>query len=868
MADNNKIQIELSAIDRNLKTVFAQAEATMLSFNATADKVTGTWNKLGAMVGTVTALLAGGEMFGSIVEKTKEVADEVKRLKEAFGISAEEASVLRIALDDTFVTADQLTLAASKLTKQIVSNEEAFKQLGVSTRDSNGNFRPTIDILTDVNSKLLQFKEGTDRNIEGVKIYGKGWEEARQTLKLTTEALTEAKDRAAELHLIFGEEGLQQVKDYKSAMKDLDDVTESLKVQIGRELLPELTKLSVWFGKEATENIPGFIEGMHTVVGSFVVLSMNANQLCVSLNNVLYYLSGGPLGDAGKFFEDTNKQLEKQIADQKKWLQTLANSEVGLDADGNRKVAKKNAGSGTLNSSGGLGKEGDWNAANNKYIEYLKAFEEKKAAIIKAGADLQLAINKSAYEWGLTDLRTYLATEYDLTKQSLAAELAAKQTEFDNAQKAVSNITPVVGSKGESRPDKDAEHYNAALQKREVAEKALIETKSKLALLDQKYADDVLKAIDDQSRGYQEISIQLMEMQGQIVEAAKAQSNLDAKSREQLRIWLEAKIGTEGAQEALDAKVLMGELKIRDAILARTQATYQAAEAIAQMNGDWDKSLQVQIDLLKVERQRMANHGSTPEELQLKDMEIADKEQQKTPWGAFESGMQHARARMAAEGPLMLQIGEQLSGKLSDELSTAFDGLINGTKTASEAFGDMARSMLSWLEQLILKQLIFNAIGQGSSTDAKGVVTAGTGLMGMLNLATGGQVPGWSPSPTADNIPTWLTAREFVQPVASVDYYGVDFMEAIRRRLIPRNIASILAGMPKSGIPSGYRLAQGGQVPGQPPSTTVNTGDTQLHVINVLDKNLVGDFVKTHAGETAIINMIRRNGAAIKKVLS
>ena len=42
---------------------------------------------------------------------------------------------------------------------------------------------------------------------------------------------------------------------------------------------------------------------------------------------------------------------------------------------------------------------------------------------------------------------------------------------------------------------------------------------------------------------------------------------------------------------------------------------------------------------------------------------------------------------------------------------------------------------------------------------------------------------------TADNIPAWLTAREFVHPVDSVDYYGLAFMEAVRRRLFPRDLA-------------------------------------------------------------------------------
>lgn len=56
-----------------------------------------------------------------------------------------------------------------------------------------------------------------------------------------------------------------------------------------------------------------------------------------------------------------------------------------------------------------------------------------------------------------------------------------------------------------------------------------------------------------------------------------------------------------------------------------------------------------------------------------------------------------------------------------------------------------------------------------------------------LKLASGGRVPGSSPHARADNIPAMLTAGEWVQPVASVQHYGPQFMEAIRTRKLPKS---------------------------------------------------------------------------------
>lgn len=61
-------------------------------------------------------------------------------------------------------------------------------------------------------------------------------------------------------------------------------------------------------------------------------------------------------------------------------------------------------------------------------------------------------------------------------------------------------------------------------------------------------------------------------------------------------------------------------------------------------------------------------------------------------------------------------------------------------------------------------------------------------------FAVGGQVQGSSPHDRADNIPAWLTANEFVQPVDSVRHYGVDFMESVRTKRFPKDAAAFAEG--------------------------------------------------------------------------
>jgi uncharacterized protein YukE len=58
-----------------------------------------------------------------------------------------------------------------------------------------------------------------------------------------------------------------------------------------------------------------------------------------------------------------------------------------------------------------------------------------------------------------------------------------------------------------------------------------------------------------------------------------------------------------------------------------------------------------------------------------------------------------------------------------------------------------------------------------------------------VKRAAGGPIPGWSPSPVADNIPVWATAGEFMHKVAAVEHYGLKFMEDINNLRFPKALA-------------------------------------------------------------------------------
>ena len=233
-------------------------------------------------------------------------------------------------------------------------------------------------------------------------------------------------------------------------------------------------------------------------------------------------------------------------------------------------------------------------------------------------------------------------------------------------------------------------------------------------------------------------------------------------------------------------------------------------------------------------------------------------------------------------------VGEQwesLPDKISDGFMSAFDSMADGTKSFKEAFGDMATSILKDIAKVIMRALIMNAIlgivnkFTGSNTQQLPSVPSGFGTTptptykvfdtgapltmaaadgGLVpELADGGMVEGYSPTPVADNIDAKLTAGEYVQPVRSVKHYGTKFMEAVRTMKLPKIDMSTMAFSRGGAVPSISKsqtqfFADGGPVK-QFESSAVNTSDDKNGdrdvIINI--NNNAGAEVSTTQTKTA-----------------
>ena len=230
--------------------------------------------------------------------------------------------------------------------------------------------------------------------------------------------------------------------------------------------------------------------------------------------------------------------------------------------------------------------------------------------------------------------------------------------------------------------------------------------------------------------------------------------------------------------------------------------------------------------------------------------------------------MDDVRERMAAMGDQADDTGDEVSEFARQAARNAQDAFANflfdpfdgGIKGMVAGFADAMRRMLAEALAAQAIQAALSAFGGGA---AFGFNQGGE----VQGFADGGQVHGPGTT-TSDSIPARLSRGEFVQPADSASYYGMDAMEAMRQRRLPREaVRGLLRGA--AGLqayrPKAPRFADGGAVGGQDEGGSGQAPG--VRIVNVVDPSMMEDYMTSSAGERVVVNTIRRNAGAIRQAL-
>ena len=271
-----------------------------------------------------------------------------------------------------------------------------------------------------------------------------------------------------------------------------------------------------------------------------------------------------------------------------------------------------------------------------------------------------------------------------------------------------------------------------------------------------------------------------------------------------------------------------------------------------------ERELQVQKDAgmiteAQMRREVLALHQQTATEV---DGMIPKMQALATATGSEEAINRVARLKVEVAGLKTVadDVATRINGDVENAFTTMFEQIGSGAKSASDAFGDFARSVLSAINRIAAQKIaegLFGSMTKGGSGGLGGLIS---GLFQSAGFASGGYVTGPGTG-TSDSIPARLSAGEYVLRADAVRRVGIEFLHALNGGLF----------MPRW---SGQRLAfaDGGLVPAVSPSPAAAPSQS-VRIVNVIDPGMAADYLNSAAGEKTILNVLSRNGSAVRELL-
>ena len=310
------VNVEMSGLSASIRTGMASAGAAAQEaavavtaagerMGLAATTVKTHWEGLGAVMGKlngiflgVTAALAGGAVFKEAVHAATQLTSENLKLARALGVTLEKASGVHAAMHKLGIETDTVVTASQKMVRQLKAHEDSFNKIGIVTRDANGHFRDTLDIMTTGLGKLGEYRAGVDRTALAQMMFGRGAGDVTQLMRLNNAEIAEGARVAKELGLVTTNDGVTAMRAYKASVAEVSEVFEAFKVAVGSAMLPVLTELSEWFRSTGTSAVQGFIRQMSglakailDVVRSGQLIFAWMNQFRVHLNALDEYVA-------------------------------------------------------------------------------------------------------------------------------------------------------------------------------------------------------------------------------------------------------------------------------------------------------------------------------------------------------------------------------------------------------------------------------------------------------------------------------------------------------------------------------------------------------------------------------------------------
>ena len=215
--------------------------------------------------GGLTALADGfksvGSAMGDCLSGGAAYADTFLTLSAQTGLSTDTLEKYNAVAELADVSIETFTGSLAKTTKAMGEAQkgskkyvEAYKQLGVSVTDANGNLRDSEDVYWETVDALKGIENETERDALAMELFGKKAQDLNTIIDMGSEGFKELEQTAVDMGAVLGGEGLQALGALDDQMQIFSSTTGATKNILASAFAPAMS---------------GALEGVNGLAGSF-----------------------------------------------------------------------------------------------------------------------------------------------------------------------------------------------------------------------------------------------------------------------------------------------------------------------------------------------------------------------------------------------------------------------------------------------------------------------------------------------------------------------------------------------------------------------------------------------------------------------
>jgi len=239
--------VDITAKDNKLVQSLSKTQSKVeKSAAAMSKKLAGIGKGMTIAGGVITAA------FGAIVTKTTQLGDKLDKMSKRTNVSVETLSALGYAakisgadLDTVEKSLRYLARGMDDVSQGIGEAKDAFEFLDIAVVDTEGNLRPTMDVLKEAATKLAAMTDETKQVALATDIFGARYgTQLLPMLKEGGDGIEALMEKAKELGIVMSTEAAAKAAEFNDRITDLKESVGGMGRSIGEILIPPLIKFS------------------------------------------------------------------------------------------------------------------------------------------------------------------------------------------------------------------------------------------------------------------------------------------------------------------------------------------------------------------------------------------------------------------------------------------------------------------------------------------------------------------------------------------------------------------------------------------------------------------------------------------------